>query len=586
MTTDTDSEQDRRDRKRTKVNWRGKLMTPRGSFDCRVLDLSPGGALVRLIAALDVNEPVTLFFSEAERIEGAVAWTQSRYVGIRFSQRRDKPIPEAALVAESATGPAARMPQRSIAPVAPPIAPAPKPAPAPDLGPILAVGAKPATTMIDGATRPIGTRLDRGRASTVASQIQALVMDRLDIEQATRMSREVLVRELEPLVGEIIAERNLQLNTPERAAVIRHLVDEMVGFGPLEPLLADETVTDILVDGPKRVYVERAGKLEPTEITFADDQHVMNVANRIVTYVGRRIDESTPLVDARLPDGSRVNVIIPPLALDGPMISIRKFSKRAITLAKMVEQGNISQAMATVLTIAAKARLNILVSGGTGSGKTTLLNALSQMIDPTERIITIEDAAELQLQQPRVGRLETRVANLEGKGAITIRDLFRNALRMRPDRIIVGEIRGAESMDMLQAMNSGHDGSLGTIHASGPREALTRIENLLEMSGVSLPTRAARAQIATAIDMIVQVSRMADGKRRITSIMEVLGMEGDVITTQELFTYQFERLTGDGHLKGNFVPSKLSPYFLPKADYVGLGRELVRAMNLESSETR
>ncbi len=252
----------------------------------------------------------------------------------------------------------------------------------------------------------------------------------------------------------------------------------------------------------------------------------------------------------------------------------------------MVEQGNISQPMATVLTIAAKARLNILVSGGTGSGKTTLLNALSQQIDPTERIITIEDAAELQLQQPRVGRLETRVANLEGKGAITIRDLFRNALRMRPDRIIVGEIRGAESMDMLQAMNSGHDGSLGTIHASGPREALTRIENLLEMSGVSLPTRAARAQIATALDLIVQVSRMADGKRRITSIMEVLGMEGDVITTQELFTYHFERLTGEGHLKGNFVPSKLSPYFLPKAEYVGLGRELVRALNMESSEAR
>ncbi|MGH7126032.1 MAG: CpaF family protein, partial [Stellaceae bacterium] len=322
------------------------------------------------------------------------------------------------------------------------------------------------------------------------------------------------------------------------------------------------------------------------EITFADDQHVMNVATRIVTYVGRRIDESTPLVDARLPDGSRVNVIIPPLALDGPMISIRKFTKRAITLAKMVEQGNISQAMATVLTIAAKARLNILVSGGTGSGKTTLLNALSQMIDPTERIITIEDAAELQLQQPRVGRLETRVANLEGKGAITIRDLFRNALRMRPDRIIVGEIRGSESMDMLQAMNSGHDGSLGTIHASGPREALTRLENLLDMSGVSLPTRAARAQIATALDMIVQVSRMSDGKRRVTHITEVIGIEGDVITTQDLFTYNFERLGADGNLKGSFVASQMQPHFLPKADYVGMGRELVRAMNLDSSGAR
>jgi pilus assembly protein CpaF len=429
--------------------------------------------------------------------------------------------------------------------------------------------------VIDGAAR--FTRLDKTRASSVASQIQDMVMDRLDIEQATRMNREELVAEVEPLVGDIIEERNLQLNQPERTAVIRHLVDDMVGFGPLESLLADETISDILVDGPKRVYVERGGKLEATEVNFSDDQHVMNVATRIVTQVGRRIDESTPLVDARLPDGSRVNVIIPPLALDGPMISIRKFAKRAVTLPKMVEQGNISQAMATVLTIAAKARLNILISGGTGSGKTTLLNALSQMIDPTERIITIEDAAELQLQQPRVGRLETRVANLEGKGAITIRDLFRNALRMRPDRIIVGEIRGSESMDMLQAMNSGHDGSLGTIHASGPREALTRLENLLDMSGVNLPTRAARAQIATALDMIVQVSRMADGKRRVTHIMEVIGMEGDVITTQDLMTYHFERLTGDGQLKGSFVASGLSPHFLPKAEYVGLGRELLLA---------
>ncbi|HXP76055.1 MAG TPA: ATPase, T2SS/T4P/T4SS family, partial [Stellaceae bacterium] len=579
MTSGTKTEHERRERNRTKVNWRGKLMTARGSFDCRVLDLSPGGALVRLIAALDVEEPVTLFFSESERIEGVVAWTQSRYVGIRFAKRRDKPIPEAALTADAAADPSARLPHRVVAPVAPPIAPAPRPVPSPEPEPVLAAGAKPAGTVIDGAARFVGTRLDKGRASTVASQIQSVVMDRIDVEQATRMSREALVRDLEPLVGEIIAERALQLNTPERAAVIRHLVDEMIGFGPLEPLLADETISDILVDGPKRVYVERAGKLEPTDITFGDDQHVMNVATRIVTLVGRRIDESSPLVDARLPDGSRVNVIIPPLALDGPMISIRKFTKRAITLAKMVDQGNISQAMAAVLTIATKARLNVLVSGGTGSGKTTLLNALSQMIDPTERIITIEDAAELQLQQPRVGRLETRIANLEGKGAITIRDLFRNALRMRPDRIIVGEIRGSESMDMLQAMNSGHDGSLGTIHASGPREALTRLENLLDMSGVSLPTRAARAQIATALDMIVQVSRMGDGKRRVTSIMEVIGMEGEVITTQELFTYQFERLTGEGNLKGSFVPSQLSPHFLPKAEYVGLGRELVRAMN-------
>jgi pilus assembly protein CpaF len=574
MTSNMLDAQNRREGNRTKVNWRAKLMTARGSFDCRVLDVSPGGALVRLIAALDEQERVTLLLSESERIEGAVAWTQGRYVGVRFFERRDKPIPEAALVGDPVEGEAARLPTRPLAPVV--VAPV---APPPELAPAPVAEAKATVMVIDSAARFTGTRLDKGRASSVASQIQSLVMERIDVEQATRMSRETLLRELEPVVGEIIAERNLQLNTPERAAVIGHLVNEMVGFGPLEPLLADETISDILVDGAKRVYVERAGKLEPTDITFSDDRHVMNVATRIVTFVGRRIDESTPLVDARLPDGSRVNVIVPPLAIDGPMISIRKFTKRAITLARMVEQGNISQEMATVLTIATKARLNILVSGGTGSGKTTLLNALSQMIDPTERIITIEDAAELQLQQPRVGRLETRLPNLEGKGAITIRDLFRNALRMRPDRIIVGEIRGAESMDMLQAMNSGHDGSLGTIHASGPREALSRLENLLDMSGIGLPTRAARTQIASALDLIVQVSRMRDGKRRVTSITEVLGMEGEVFTTQELFTYQFERATSEGDLKGSFVSTGFSPHFLPKAEYIGLGRELVRAMN-------
>ena len=579
MSSKIDSAHERRDGNRTKVNWRGKLMTARGSFDCRVLDLSPGGALVRLIAALEVNEPVTLFFSEAESVEATVAWTQSRYVGLRFAARREKPIAEAALTEDPAAASAPQKPQRTPALAIPPVPSPPRPALLPDPGPAVA---KPAGTSIDGAARFTGSRLERNRPSFIANQIQPALMERMDIEQATRMSRVVLIRELEPLVGEVIAEQNLQLNMLERTAVIRHLVDDMVGFGPLEPLLADETVSDILVHGPHRVYVERGGKLESTEVNFADNQHVMNVATRIVTQVGRRIDESTPLVDARLPDGSRVNVIIPPLALDGPIISIRKFAKRAVTLAKMVEQGNISQAMATVLTIAAKARLNILISGGTGSGKTTLLNALSQMIDPTELIITIEDAAELQLQQPRVGRLETRVANLEGKGAVTIRDLFRNALRMRPDRIIVGEIRGAESMDLLQAMNSGHDGSLGTIHASGPREALTRLENLLDMSGVSLPTRAARQQIATALDMIVQVSRMADGKRRVTHIMEVVGMEGEVITTQDLFTYKFERLTGDGQLKGSFVASGFPPHFLPKADYVGMGRELVCAVNIET----
>jgi pilus assembly protein CpaF len=435
------------------------------------------------------------------------------------------------------------------------------------------------------ATEPASIRRSENFYDIKSTVFSALI-DTIDLSQLARLDNESAREEIRDIVNDIIALKNIVMSIAEQEDLLEDICNDVLGLGPLEPLLARDEISDIMVNGATKTYIEVGGKVQQTAVRFRDNTQLMNICQRIVSQVGRRVDESSPICDARLPDGSRVNVIVPPLALDGPMISIRKFMKRAITLAKMVEQGNLSQAMATVLSIATKARLNILVSGGTGSGKTTLLNALSQMIDPSERIITIEDAAELQLQQPRVGRLETRVANLEGKGAITIRDLFRNALRMRPDRIIVGEIRGAESMDMLQAMNSGHDGSLGTIHASGPREALTRIENLLEMSGVSLPTRAARAQIATAIDMIVQVSRMADGKRRITSIMEVLGMEGDVITTQELFTYQFERLTADGHLRGNFVPGKLSPHFLPKADYVGLGRELVRALNLESSEMR
>jgi len=573
------SAQDRRNRQRTKVSWRARLTTARGNFSCRVLDISPSGALVRVIAAIGESEAVTLCFDDSESIDGVVAWSQNPYIGIRFAKlyKRDGILDAASAhsggLSDQPSTETSREIQASVINT-PQYAPA-RSAPREE--------ARQVASAIDPALRPLTSRSDKSRVSAVARQIQADVMERIDVEQATRMSRETLAKELEPLVGEIITERALNLNTPERAAVIRCLVDDMVGFGPLEPLLADETINDILVDGALSVYVERAGKLESTDVHFTDNQHVMNVATRIVTQVGRRVDEATPLVDARLPDGSRVNVIIPPLAIDGPMISIRKFTKRAITLAKMAEQGNISPAMATVLSIAAQARLNILVSGGTGSGKTTLLNALSQMIDPNERIITIEDAAELQLQQPRVGRLETRVPNLEGKGAVTIRDLFRNALRMRPDRIIVGEIRGAEAMDMLQAMNSGHDGSLGTVHASGPREALTRLENLIDMSGVTLPTRAARAQIATAIDMIVQVSRMSDGRRRVTHIMEVVGIDGDVITTQNLFTYEFERLTGDGQLKGRFVPSQLSPHFLPKAEYVGLGRELVCAMNAEST---
>jgi pilus assembly protein CpaF len=351
-----------------------------------------------------------------------------------------------------------------------------------------------------------------------------------------------------------------------------------LGLGPLEPLLADEAITDIMINGPKQVYVEKKGKLVVTDVVFRDNAHLMNIAQRIVTRVGRRVDETTPLCDARLPDGSRVNVIIPPLAIDGASISIRKFSKKSITIDRMVETRNISREMGVILKIAAACRLNILISGGTGSGKTTLLNAMSRMIDTSERIVTIEDAAELQLQQPHVVRLETRPANLEGEGQITMRDLVKNALRMRPDRIILGEIRGEEALDVLQAMNTGHDGSMTTIHANRPREALTRLENMVGMAGINLPSKAVRTQIASAVHLIVQVSRMRDGVRRVQQITEIVGMEGDVITTQDLYTYRYEGENEDGSLKGEFVSSGLRPHFTPRAEYFGLHRALVSAI--------
>ena len=409
-------------------------------------------------------------------------------------------------------------------------------------------------------------------------KIYPLVMERIDTEVAAKLKREELARQLGGVVAEVLTEQRIQLNQTEQRDLVTVLLNDMLGFGPLEPLLADDSVNDIMVNGPKQVYVERKGKLEITDVTFRDNAHVMSIATRIVTMIGRRVDESTPLVDARLPDGSRVNIIVPPLAIDGPSISIRKFSKKGITLDVMMRQDNISPQMAVVLKIAARSRLNILISGGTGSGKTTLLNAMSQMIDSGERIVTIEDAAELQLQQPHVVRLETRPPNLEGRGEITMRDLVKNSLRMRPDRIILGEIRGAEALDVLQAMNTGHDGSLSTVHANRPREALTRLENMIGMAGVNLPSRAIRTQIAAAVDMIVQVSRMRDGIRRVTNVTEVIGMEGDVITTQELFSYRFEGEHTDGRLKGRYDSSGLRPHFTPRAEYFGLDRALLEAM--------
>ena len=410
------------------------------------------------------------------------------------------------------------------------------------------------------------------------SRVQPVLLERIDVAAATAMPRAELAHQVTEIVGEILFEEHLRLNLAEQRDLVTKLINDMLGLGPLEPLLADDSITDIMVNGPNQVYVERKGKLELTDIRFRDNQHVMNIATRIVTKIGRRIDESAPLVDARLEDGSRVNIIIPPLAIDGASISIRKFSKKGITLDVMAGQGNISPAMATVLKVASRARLNILISGGTGSGKTTLLNALSQLIDHGERIVTIEDAAELQLQQPHVVRLETRTANLEGDGEITMRELVKNSLRMRPDRIILGEVRGHEAVDMLQAMNTGHEGSMCTVHANRPREALTRLENMIGMAGINLPSKAVRTQITAAIDLIVQISRMRDGMRRVTSVTEVTGMEDDVIVTQELFSYEFEGEDSTGKLQGSFKSGGLRPHFTQKAEYFGLDKALLGAV--------
>ena len=418
----------------------------------------------------------------------------------------------------------------------------------------------------------------RSSVEAAKATIQPKLMQQIDKNAAVQISQEELAKELSELMRACLEEENIQLNQLEQRELIDALLHDMLGLGPLEPLLADESINDIMVNGPKQVYIERRGKLELTDVTFRDNAHVMNIANRIVTRIGRRVDESSPLCDARLEDGSRVNIIIPPLAIDGPTISIRKFAKKKITIEVMERQNNLSPQMAQVLRIAGRVRCTILISGGTGSGKTTLLNALSRMIDHGERVVTIEDAAELQMQQPHVVRLETRPPNLEGQGEITMRDLVKNALRMRPDRIILGEVRGSEAIDMLQAMNTGHEGSMGTIHANRPREALTRLENMVGMGGLNLPAKAVRTQIASAIDLVVQVSRMRDGQRRITQISEVVGMEGDIITMQDLFWFEFEGEDEHGNLKGTFKSTGLRPKFTEQAEYYGLDRPLLEQM--------
>jgi pilus assembly protein CpaF len=411
----------------------------------------------------------------------------------------------------------------------------------------------------------------------IKEQVLPRLLERVDPEAAATLSKDELAEEFRPIISEVLTELKINLNRREQFALEKVLVDELLGLGPLEELLADPAISDIMVNGPDQCFVERKGKLELAQIQFRDEEHLFQIAQRIVNKVGRRVDQTTPLADARLQDGSRVNVIIPPLSLRGTAISIRKFSEKPITLDMMNGFGSMSEKMATLLKIAGASRMNVVISGGTGSGKTTMLNAMSKMIDPGERVITIEDAAELRLQQPHWLPLETRPANLEGQGAITIRDLVINALRMRPDRIILGEIRGPECFDLLAAMNTGHDGSMATLHSNSPRECLARMENMVMMSDIKIPKEAISRQIADSVDLIVQVKRLRDGSRRTTNITEVIGMEGDVIVTQELFKFEYLDESPDGKILGEFRSMGLRPYTLEKAKQFGFDQPYLEA---------
>jgi pilus assembly protein CpaF len=401
--------------------------------------------------------------------------------------------------------------------------------------------------------------------------VHGVVLDRVDLERLARFPTEQVRHEIGTLVNSIIDEEKLLLNDTERRQMTTDVYDEMFGFGPLEPLLQDPTVSDILVNTAKQVYVERRGKLELTDVTFYDDAHLMKVIEKIVSRVGRRIDETSPMVDARLPDGSRVNAIIPPSAIDGPLLSIRRFATNPLQVSDLIDLKTLTPPMAKLMQALSQAKVNVLVSGGTGSGKTTLLNILSGFIPADERMVTIEDAAELQLRQPHVLRLETRPPNIEGKGEITQRALVRNALRMRPDRILLGEVRGGEALDMLNAMNTGHEGSLTTVHANSPRDALTRMENMVNMAGLNLPPKTIRQQIASAITVIVQVARLTDGRRKVISIQEITGMEGDVINMQEIFTFQRTGVAQDGAVKGHFRATGVYPKFAERLRMFGVG---------------
>lgn len=392
-------------------------------------------------------------------------------------------------------------------------------------------------------------------------RINERLLNVLDLSLLQSAENDKAREQIRDIASRLMVEESAPLSLRQRKVVIQRIEDEIMGLGPLEPLLADKSISDILVNGAKSVYIERRGKLEKTNVTFRDDAHLLNTIDRIVSAVGRRIDESSPMVDARLKDGSRVNAIIPPLAIDGPSMSIRRFAVELLSVEDLINLGTVTPEVAKVLEVVVKARLNILISGGTGAGKTTMLNILSGFIPHDERIVTIEDSAELQLQQPHVVRLETRPPNIEGKGEVSSRDLVRNSLRMRPERIIVGEVRGGEALDMLQAMNTGHDGSLTTVHANTPRDSLSRIENMVSMTGIAFPIKALRAQIASAIDVVMQVSRLEDGSRKLTSLQEVNGMEGDIITMSDLFTFERQGMDENGKVLGRLKATGVVPAF-------------------------
>jgi len=438
---------------------------------------------------------------------------------------------------------------------------------------------RPAGTALAPSPAPAGgdvTRRPDLARYELKTRVHRQLIERLDLTKLAMLPADVVQQQIRRIVEDMLVDEETPLSRPEREQLVVEVQHETFGLGPIEPLMQDPTVSDILVNGPHEVYVERRGKLQKTSAIFRDDAHLMQVIDRIVSAVGRRVDESSPMVDARLKDGSRVNAIIPPLALDGPVLSIRRFAVDPFKMSDLLTFGALTEQLAEVLRGAVQARLNVLVSGGTGAGKTTMLNILSNYIPASERIVTIEDSAELQLQQDHVVRLETRPANIEGSGTVAARDLVRNALRMRPDRIVVGEVRGGEVLDMLQAMNTGHDGSMSTVHANSTRDALSRIETMVLMSGLSLPMRAMRDYIASALDVVIQLARLSDGTRKLVRVTEIVGMEEDVVTTQDIFVFEQEGIDKDGRVRGFHRATGVRPRFSERLERAGihLPREL------------